>query len=65
MGVGADDDGNTQLPHFLDQPLARIEVAVAAFVDTAGIDLAEQAVFLDEPCSVSGLCPVNPRAVKP
>lgn len=48
MCVCADDDGDTESSHLLDQPLAGVLVSMAPLVNASGIDLADKAQLLDE-----------------
>ena len=54
VGVGADDDGDAELFHLLDEPLAGVEVGVAALVDAAGVDLADETQVVDEVHGLEG-----------
>ena len=42
VGVGADDDGDAEGFHLLDEPLARVIVGMTAFVNTTSVNLADE-----------------------
>ena len=48
VGIGADDDGDAKLFHFLYQPLAGVIVGMTAFIDAASVDFADEAEVVDE-----------------
>ena len=54
MGIGADEDGDAEVFHLLDEPLGGVVVGVATFVDAAGIDFADETELVDEVDGLEG-----------